>query len=122
MKTFKALSVVSPAGDLICSGKKSLEIRKWKPVILPLLNLIIVQNNVYLTKEYPVDHNGRAIAMVDIYVIKDWKIEDFNSACGNYFENGLLAWEITNVRLINYCICVPAKLRIYDVEIPQCVL
>lgn len=118
MTTFKALSVVSPAGDLICSGKKTLEIRKWKPDILPLLNLIIVQNNVFLTKDNPVDQNGKAIAMVDIYSIKDWKLEDLNSACGNYFENGWLAWEISNVRLLNYSIIIPAKLKIYNIEIP----
>ncbi|WP_202960832.1 ASCH domain-containing protein [Dickeya sp. NCPPB 3274] len=34
-KSVKALSVVSPAGQLIASGRKTIEVRKWLPDITP---------------------------------------------------------------------------------------
>ncbi len=44
MKTYHALSVVTPAGSRIRSGRKTVEVRKWRPDDLPLCDMLIVQN------------------------------------------------------------------------------
>ena len=40
----KALSVIEIAGEAISSGRMVLEIRRWQPESLPLIDLLIVQN------------------------------------------------------------------------------
>ncbi|WPD76064.1 ASCH domain-containing protein [Dickeya fangzhongdai] len=42
----KALSVVSSAGQLIASGRKTVEIRKWLPDISPDEDLLIVETPI----------------------------------------------------------------------------
>lgn len=51
MKSHPALSVIAPAGDLIRSGKKTLEIRQWIPESIPLRDLVIVQNKIRLSRD-----------------------------------------------------------------------
>ena len=120
MQKFSALSIVSPGGKKILEGKKTLEIRQWQPDVLPLKNLVIVQNEKRLSSSgISEDPDGMAIAMVDIIEVRPWKENDLEASCGSYWEDGWLAWEIVNVRPINYSQPVPAKLRIYDIELPQ---
>lgn len=118
MKRYSALSIVAPGGDQIRAGKKTLEIRKWRPDALPLKNLLIVQNSVRLSRSgIAVDSNGTAVALVDIESVSDWREDDLKASCGSHWEPGWLAWKITNVRPIDCESPVPAKLRIYEVEI-----
>ncbi|WP_053086062.1 ASCH domain-containing protein [Klebsiella michiganensis] len=49
--SIKALSVVAPAGQLIATGKKTIEVRKWLPNLSPEEDLLIVENLNYLTKD-----------------------------------------------------------------------
>jgi len=120
MQKFSALSIVSPGGKRILEGKKTLEIRKWKPDVLPLNDLVIVQNENRLSSSgVSEDPNGLAIAVVDIMKVRDWKEDDLEASCGNYWEDGWLAWEIGNVRPLPFSYPVPAKLRIYNIELPE---
>lgn len=120
MIRYFALSIVAPGGDLIRSGNKTLEIRKWRPDVLPLRDLLIVQNSIWLSGSgLAEDPHGRAVALVDIDSISAWREEDLAAAGGSEWERGCLAWRITNVRLIDCEMQVPAKLRIYEVELPE---
>ena len=111
----KALSVIVKAGFAIASGKKSLEIRRWKPATLPLMDLAIVQNGRRLTEENPVDPEGQVVAVVDVWCVRPWRKEDAEAACSEW-EDGWLAWELENVRAVVNGPRVPAKLRIYEIE------
>jgi hypothetical protein len=118
MSAFSALSVVSPAGDMIRSGKKTLEIRQWKPDSVPLLNLVIVQNQIRLSRNGVMeDPHGKAVALVDVTSVADWKEEELEMACGSYWAPGIFAWRLSNVRPLDLDYPVPARLRIYTVDL-----
>ena len=119
MKLYSALSVVYPAGDLIRSGEKTLEIRQWRPESLPLRDLIIVQNKIRLSSAgVTEDPEGEAVAIVDIDSVEDWREDQIAEACATYWEPGWTAWKLTNVRPLKGKASLPARLRIYAVEVP----
>ena len=111
----KALSVVETAGDLIANGNKTLEIRKWVPDSLPLLNLAIVQNKERLTVDNPFDPNGVVVAIVDIMKVRKWEPKDAKLACSQW-EAGWFAWELENIRKIAHPIPAHAKRKIYKID------
>jgi len=114
----KALSVVLPAGDRIASGEKTIEVRQWNPDSLPLKDLVIVQNKLRLSSESsPEDDNGKIVAIVDVVNVRPWLESDVKASCSSHFEEGWLAWELSNVRKVNPSLKVPAKLGIYEVDV-----
>ncbi len=112
----KALSVVRPWGSLIAKGTKSLEIRSWSPEKLPMQDIALVQNDVRLTANGQEDPNGIVVAIIDIVACRAWERSDCeNSGCDeSEFEEGWLAWEITNVRELNRPIPATAKRGFYE--------
>ncbi|HCG6316541.1 TPA: ASCH domain-containing protein [Vibrio parahaemolyticus] len=112
----KALSVVQPWGSLIAKGTKSLEIRSWSPEKLPIHDIALVQNEVRLTANGQEDPNGIVIAIIDIVGCRAWDRSDCESSgCDeSEFEEGWLAWEITNVRELNRPIPAIAKRGFYE--------
>ena len=74
-----ALSIVSPSVQRIVAGKKVVEIRRWLPPEIPFLNLVLVENEIYLTEDGQEDPNGVARAVVDITGIHDWTREEAES-------------------------------------------
>ena len=82
----KALSVVEMPGTAIACGRKTLEIRHWRPGELPLLDLVIVQNKRRLTSSDPVDPEGKVVAIVDVRNVRDWKEDDRTEA--SYSKSG----------------------------------
>ena len=120
MKSHFALSVVAPAGDLIRSGKKTLEIRQWLPDSLPLRDLVIIQNKIRLSSEgVTEDPDGRAVAIVDVESVDEWKESEVDEACASYWEPGWKAWRLNNVRPLSLQDRFPARLRIYSVDLPE---
>lgn len=116
--TYRAISIIAPGGDQIRRGEKTFEIRKWQPEAIPVKDLFIVQNSVRLSKSgIAEDPDGRAVALIDIDSVSEWREEELAAACGSRWEPGWFAWKITNVRPFEYDAAVPAKLRIYEVEI-----
>ncbi|QQE11785.1 ASCH domain-containing protein [Planctomycetota bacterium] len=112
----KALSVVTHAGELICSGKKTLEIRRWLPEEIPLIDLAIVQNQHRLSMERPTDEEGMVVAVVDVCCVREWDREDAESACSQW-DSGWYAWELENIRVVRGKFKAPAKRRIYSIDI-----
>lgn len=120
MKTYCALSVVSPAGSRIQSGRKSIEVRKWHPDGLPLRDLLIVENDTRLSRSgVTEDPNGRVLALVDVVAVTDWEKEHLAASCAPYWEAGWLAWHLENIRPLDWAEAVPARRRIYEIELPE---
>jgi len=117
---YRALSVVAPAGGWIREGRKTLEVRRWIPEILPLRDLVIVENATRLsTTGLSRDPEGVAIALVDVSHVSDWTEEQREDACGSVWEEGWFAWHLTNLRLIDPPLPAPAERRIYEVDLPD---
>lgn len=115
-KRYSALSIVAPNGLKIAQGLKTLEIRSWTPEQLPLKDLIIVENLQFLSAEYT-EEMGKAVAIVDIESVHPWREDEFAAACANYWAEGYFAWVIRNVRPITQPLDVPAKRKIYCIDI-----
>lgn len=120
MKPHSALSVLAPAGDLIRSGRKILEIREWSPESLPLRDLVIVQNQIRLSRDGVTDDpDGEVMAIVDVESVEEWKENEMNEACGSGWEAGWMAWRLSNVRPIHVDGRFPARLRVYPIDLPE---
>lgn len=117
-KLYQALSLVAPSGEYIAQGVKTLEIRSWRPEQLPLKNLMIVENTHYLNKHGD-EEEGRAIAFVDIQSVHVWENTEIESAKASYWQKGYWAWVIENVRPIHPPVNMPARRKIYWVELEQ---
>ena len=115
-KIYPALSIVQPAGQRIAQGIKKLEIRPWQPEHLPLKDLVIVENQHYLTKAGE-EEQGLAVAMMDIESVHVWTEDEVETAQASYWAEGYSAWVITNVRPIHPPIPVLAQRKIYFIEI-----
>ena len=116
--TFNALSIVYPAATKIATGQKTIEIRSWKPPMVPLLNLLIVENNRRLDRDGDIDPEAMAVAVIDIIEVRDWTEEDARRG-GNTFAPGYFAWVIANVRPIDSPFRTQAERLIYKVEVPD---
>ena len=74
---FHALSVIKPYGQLINSGKKTIEVRQWQPDTLPIFDLVIIENSIKLSSTgVSYDPEGVVVAMVDIRTTREWVEND----------------------------------------------
>ncbi|MCZ0930421.1 ASCH domain-containing protein [Halomonas janggokensis] len=112
-----ALSIVAPHGSNIAAGKKTLEVRSWRPELLPIRDLLIVENSSFLSSEDPIDLDGRAVAIVDVEEVHEWQPAEVKAAFSSGWEPGYWAWSLSNVRPITNGVPVPAKRKLYEVEL-----
>lgn len=110
-----ALSIVSPHGKNIATGRKTIEVRSWLPAELPLRNLLIVENHSYLTESSPSDPNGIAVALVDVTEVHEWSEGEVEAACSEGWQPGYWAWSLSNVRPVSLPFPVAAKRKLYEV-------
>ena len=115
-RQYHALSIVAPSATKIAQSLKTLEIRSWQPEQLPLKNLVIVENQRFLNNENDEDM-GKIVAIVDIESVHAWRQDEFDAACATYWQAGYWAWVISNVRPIQNNKDVPAKRKIYRLEL-----
>lgn len=111
-----ALSIVAPAGARIAAGLKTLEVRRWAPPnwrSQPLRDLVIVENTRFLSAALPCDEDGRAVALVDVVDVHDWRPDELPAACASAWEPGYLAWQLANVRPLPGTARVPALRKLY---------
>ncbi|KFD20973.1 hypothetical protein GTPT_0912 [Tatumella ptyseos ATCC 33301] len=113
--SIKALSVVSPAGQLIAAGRKTIEVRRWLPELSPDEDLLIVENPNYLMKDGD-EEAGIAVAVVNIRSVRPFTSDDISAACASCFEEGWFAWEISQVRRLSPVKSVKAARKIYSIE------
>ncbi len=118
MKTlFTAISIVQPHGNNIATRKKTIEVRSWVPEKLPLRDLVIVENRVFLSESVPEDPDGRAVAIVDVIEVHPWREDEVESACSSGWQPGYFAWVLENVRALPGTDVVPAKRKLYELEL-----
>ena len=110
-----ALSIVAPNGRNIAIGRKTVEVRSWRPERLPLRNLLIVENHVYLSQDRPTDPHGRAVALVDVDEVHEWSEHEVQAACSAGWQPGYWAWSLSNVRRVSEPFPVAAERKLYEV-------
>jgi hypothetical protein len=110
-----ALSIVAPAVDDIRAGRKRVEIRSWAPPQLPLVDLVLVQNRVYLREDGQADPHGVALARVDVIGVQDWTPEAAR-AQGKTWCPGYMCWELANIRAIDPPFACVARRGVYALE------
>jgi len=111
-----ALSIVAPNGANIAVGRKTLEIRTWRPPRLPLRDLLIVENRIFLTGEDETDPDGIAVAVVDVEEVHAWQPSELEAACASQWTPDLWAWHVTHVRPIGGAFRVAARRKLYEVS------
>ena len=112
----RALSIVYPAVHNIIAGSKRCEIRSWPPPELPLLNLALVENQVYLRQDGQEDAAGYIRALVDITGVHKWSEEEATGQ-GKDWLPGYFCWELANIRPVEPDIPCVAKRGIYTLDI-----
>lgn len=117
MTTYQALSIVAPSGTKIARGEKTLEVRRWAPDELPIRNLLIVENDLYLTEPGESDPDGRAVALVDVTEVFEWRRDQIEAACASDWEEGWMAWRLENVRPVAHEGPVVAARKLYEVDV-----
>lgn len=110
-----ALSIVSPSVQRVIAGEKIVEIRRWLPPEIPFFNLVLVENQIYLTEEGQEDPNGLARAIVDITGVHEWT-RAAAEAKGIDWIPGYVCWELSNVRHIVPPIPCIARRKIYQIN------
>ena len=60
---------------------------------------------------------GRAVALVDIEVVRPWQAHEVEIACASYWAEGYLAWVISNVRPFARPLDTIAKRKLYRIEL-----
>ncbi|EOV9690682.1 hypothetical protein ACN5PQ_002411 [Cronobacter turicensis] len=118
---YQALSILQPAVVLIIDGKKKQEIRSWLPPSLPLKNILLVQNENYLSSDDDEDE-GLAMALVDFTEFSNWTEEEYlqqglKNTLGRVWKPGYYTWKIENIRKLMKPIPCKAKKGIYEVEL-----
>jgi hypothetical protein len=115
----RALSIVSPGGQRIAEGRKTIEVRRWRPRLAPDEDLLIVQNGRFLMKEGDEDRDGRVVAVVRVGAVRPFTLADMEAACATSFEEGWLSWELHAVRRVGSSVPVLAARRLYDLAWPS---
>ena len=100
----------------IVERTKTVEIRRWLPPEIPFLDLVLVENEIYLTEEEQEDPDGLARAIVDITGIHEWTREEAKSQGIDWIAD-YVCWELSNVRHIVPPIPCVARRKIYKIDI-----
>lgn len=111
----KALSIVRPAGTQIANGLKTLEIRRWYPEVQAGEEILLVENEHFLTADGQ-EELGRAVAVITFGEIREFRREDIPQACASYYEDGLLAWEIKTIKKIDNPFSIRAARKLYEID------
>lgn len=114
-----ALSIVAPNGANIAAGRKTLEIRSWRPPQLPLRDLLIVENRIFLTGEDETDPDGIAVAVVDVEEVHAWLPSELATACASRWTPDMWAWHVTHVRPIGGAVRIAARRKLYQVQVRE---
>jgi len=117
-----ALSIVAPNGANIAAGRKTLEIRTWRPARLPLRDLLIVENRIFLTGEDETDPDGIAVAVVDVEEVHAWQPSELEAACASRWTPDMWAWHVTHVRPIGGAFRIAARRKLYEVQVSDALL
>lgn len=105
----KAISLKQPWANLIATGLKTIETRKWSTNYRG--ELLIASSAEPRIVPY-----GAIVALVDIVNVRKFEWKDVLEACCDWYEG--YAWELANIRPV-VPIGIKGKLNIYDVAITK---
>ncbi len=105
----KAISLKQPWANLVTSGKKTLETRKWSTKYRGDLVICSSQNP-------KIEPYGKALCIAELYDIKPMTKIHEKEACIKVYPKAK-AWFLRNLRLINPPIPVKGSLGIFDIEV-----
>lgn len=117
-----ALSIVAPNGANIAAGRKTLEIRSWRPPQWPLRNLLIIENRIFLTGLDEVDPDGVAVAIVDVVDVRPWQPSELAQACASQWTADMWAWQVACVRPLRQRFKIAARRKLYEVAIDDALI
>lgn len=107
----KALSLKQPWANLIASGKKTIETRKWKTNYRGDLIICSSKNpNIYPA--------GYAICVVELYDCQPMAKKDEKDACVEVYPKAW-SWFLRNIRLIDPIFPVKGALSFFEIDIPK---
>lgn len=106
-KTYKAISLKQPWANLIASGKKTIETRRWSTKYRG--GLVICSS-----QKPKIDPAGYALCIVELYDVKPMKKKDERKACVKVYP-GAYSWFLRNLRLLRP-FPVKGSLGIYNLK------
>lgn len=116
MQTLHALSIVAPNGSRICTGEKTIEVRSWLPGIPFGKDILIVENQTFLT-ERDDQEAGMAVPVVKVKAVREFLRSDIKAACASYWDEGYYSWLLEDIRKISNPFHVTAKRGLYPVQV-----
>lgn len=105
-KIWKAISLKQPWANLVASGKKTIETRKWTTSYRG--DLIICSS-----RKPQIAPAGYALCIVELYRIEPMKKEHEEKACTKMYP-GASSWFLRNLRILNLPIPIKGRLGIFD--------
>lgn len=82
----------------------------------PFEDLLIIENRRFLHNDSDEDDNGIAVAIVRVKAVRPFILADMQAACASYFEDGWLAWELSDLRPVTHSVAIRAARGIYEVD------
>ncbi|MBI3075296.1 MAG: ASCH domain-containing protein [Parcubacteria group bacterium] len=105
----KAISLKQPWANLVCSGKKTIETRKWNTKYRG--DIVICSSQMPKIEPY-----GKALCIVEVYHTEPMKKEHEKKACIKVYPRAW-AWHLRNIRLLKKPIPIKGQLGIYEIDI-----
>jgi hypothetical protein len=108
-KVWKAISLKQPWANLVASGKKTIETRKWSTNYRG--DLVICSS-----KKPNINPAGYALCIVELYDVKPMAVKDEKMACIKLYPKAH-SWFLKNLRPIEHIIPVKGQLGIFDLKL-----
>ena len=106
---YKAISLKQPWANLVASGKKTIETRKWSTKYRGNLVICSSQNP-------KIEPAGCALCIVELYDVKPMEKKHEKKACIRVYPKAQ-AWFLRNLRPISPPIPVKGSLSIFNLEL-----
>lgn len=75
-----------------------------------------MENGRFLHTDGDKEDEGIAVAIVRVKAVRPFVLADMRAACASYFEEGWLAWALSDVRPVTHPVTIRAARGIYEVD------
>ena len=106
---YKAISLKQPCANLVATGKKTIETRKWSTNYRGDLVICSSQNP-------KIEPYGKALCIVELHDIKPMEAKHEKKACIKVYPKAQ-AWFLRNLHPISPPVPVKGSLGIFDLEL-----
>ena len=106
---YKAISLKQPWANLVATGKKTTETRKWSTKYRG--DLVICSSQTPKIEPY-----GKALCIVELYNVRPMEKKDEKMTCIKLYPKAQ-SWFLRNLRRIDPPIPVKGSLSIFDLKI-----